>query len=165
MAMSNDSNSSQIGPLADPSFDSASLQRIIILNRYSDTFANRLKDFYRQRNYQYAWFAGAGLAEQAANFWNAQSNYLSYTKDSSLYNPSLQELLDTVTTTTLLDDSIKLKTEIAFTVQFFRYARRAYQGNIRLGEHDLDWFIPRKRIDMNDLLIPLLRTREKHGGL
>jgi murein L,D-transpeptidase YcbB/YkuD len=70
--------------------------------------------------------------------------------------------MDTVSNGGNLIYSQKLNTEVALTVQFFRYARRAYQGNIRLGEHDLDWYIPRKRIDMTALLDSLISNKGKN---
>ncbi len=141
-------------------FDSASLERIINRNHYQDSIVTRLKKFYSSRNYQFAWFIKNNLAEQGFNFWNAQSNYIAYTRDSSLFSSSLQQIMDTLSQESVLKDSNKINTEIELSAQFFRYARRAYQGNIRLGEHDLDWFIPRKRIDVVDLLDSLI----KHKG-
>jgi len=141
-------------------FDSSSLEGIINRYHYNDSIVTRLKKFYSSRNYQFAWFRQNNLAEQGFNFWNAQTAYIAYTTDSSLFNPSLQQLMDTLSHESVLDDSNKLNTEVELSAQFFRYARRAYQGNIRLGEHELDWFIPRKRIDMLNLLDSLI----KHKG-
>jgi len=141
-------------------FDSSSLEGIINRYHYNDSIVTRLKKFYSSRDYQFAWFRESNLAEQGFNFWNAQASYIAYTGDSSLYNPSLQQLMDTLSHESVLDDSNKLNTEVELSAQFFRYARRAYQGNIRLGEHELDWFIPRKRIDMLNLLDSLI----KHKG-
>lgn len=140
-------------------FDSSGLQKIIDAEHYPDSITQRLKRFYQGRNYEYAWFTKQGLAEQATNFWNAQSNYISYTQDSTLFNASLQAAIDTLATGTSMDHN--LDTEVALSVQFFRYARRAYEGKVRLGEHDLDWYIPRKQIDVNNLLDSLISTKGK----
>ena len=144
------------------SFDSSSLQKIIEANQYSDSISNPLKRFYGDRDYKFAWITKAGLTEQAANFWNAQNNYISYTRDSSIYNLPLQQMMDTLAVGGYVSDSNQLQTEIGLTTQFFRYARRAYQGNIRLGDHDLDWFIPRKRINMTELLDSLIRNKGRN---
>jgi len=159
-----DSSTSLLTPDPEPylSFDSASLEKILLDLHYPDTLSDRLRNFYNSRRYQYAWFNRNDLEEQASSFWNAQSNYLAYSKDSSLYNPSLQQLMDTLSNVSIIPDSNRLTTEIALTVQFFRYARRAYQGNIRLAEHDLDWYIPRKRINMIDLLDSLIENKGKN---
>jgi L,D-transpeptidase YcbB len=144
---------------AYPRFDSASLEKIITQNKYRDSISDRLRRFYGNRNYQFAWFINNGLAEQANNFWNAQSNYIAFIRDSSLYNPLLQQMMDTISKDVSFADTAKLNVEIALTVHFFRFARRAYQGNIRLGERDLDWFIPRKRIEMTDLLDSMIQHK------
>jgi murein L,D-transpeptidase YcbB/YkuD len=149
-------------PQIELHFDESGLQKIIESQRYPDTIAERLKSFYQGRNYQYAWFTNEGLAEQATNFWNAQSNYISYTRDSGLFNAPLQQIMDTLDTGLKIDSSQLLNTEIGLSVQFFRYARRAYQGKIRLGEHDLDWYIPRKRIDVTSLLDSLISNKGKN---
>ena len=140
-------------------FDSSSLNKVILHYRYHDSITVRLKHFYSARNYQFAWFINRNLAEQAFNFWNAQNNYIGYTRDSSLFNQSMQSLMDSTTSESDFSDSSRLNTEIELSAQFFRYARRAYQGNIRLGEHDLDWFIPRKRVDMVDVLDSLIQHK------
>ncbi|HYJ38344.1 MAG TPA: L,D-transpeptidase family protein, partial [Chitinophagaceae bacterium] len=160
IAVQSDSSSDQIDPY--PAFDSATLEKVILHNKYHDSISNRLRKFYRNRNYQFAWFIKNSLAEQATNFWNAQTNYIAYIRDSSLYNPSLQQMMDTITTEVTFADRNKINTEIGLTVHFFRFARRAYQGNILLGEHDLDWFIPRKRINMTDLLDSLIQNKGKN---
>ena len=144
------------------SFDSTSLKNVIEANHYSDSISNRLKSFYGERNYKFAWITKDGLTEQAANFWNAQNNYINYTKDSNLYNADLQQMMDTLAVGGYISDSNQLQTEIGLTTHFFRYARRAYQGNISLGDHDLDWFIPRKLINVTELLDSLIRNKGRN---
>src|SRR6187401_2265929 len=61
-----------------------------------------------------------------------------------------------------INDSIVLNTELLLTGQFFRYTRRAYQGRNQLDAHELDWFIPRKKIDPSALLDSLLSRKGKN---
>ena len=48
------------------------------------------------------------------------------------------------------------------TAQFFRYTRRAYQGSNQLDARELDWFIPRKKIDPSALLDSVLSRKGKN---
>ena len=45
-------------------FDSTLLESFIANQKVEDSAANRLRNFYNSRNYQFAWFTEEGLAEQ-----------------------------------------------------------------------------------------------------
>ena len=77
-------------------FDSASLEKFITTNGYKDSFANRLRNFYNNRNFQYAWFNGNELSDFASTFYEVQNEYIDYAKDSSLYDEDLAKLFDSV---------------------------------------------------------------------
>jgi murein L,D-transpeptidase YcbB/YkuD len=89
---------------------------------------------------------------------------MGYSGDSSIYNPTLQGLTDSLTDTTSYNppDSLKLKTELLLTRQFFRYASRAYAGRRDINTKDLGWYIPRKKVDAVGLLDSLLQNRGKN---
>jgi murein L,D-transpeptidase YcbB/YkuD len=118
-----------------------------------------IANFYAGRNYQYAWFDSAGIAEQALNFVNLYRSYAISTGDSSILNPAIDTLMDK-----LPDDSaffanniqLVLPTEANFTIQFFRYAAKAYQGNYALDLRNLEWFIPQKKLNTVAFLDTLL---------
>jgi murein L,D-transpeptidase YcbB/YkuD len=77
----------------------------------------------------------------------------------------LQQLYDSITSGNFkynINDSIVLKTELLLTAQFFRYSRRAYQGSNQLDARELDWFIPRKKIDPASLLDSVLYHKGKN---
>ncbi|HRO47899.1 L,D-transpeptidase family protein [Agriterribacter sp.] len=140
-------------------FDSIALEHYIQQQPFSDSIANRFRSFYNARNYQYAWFFNDGPAEQAYNFLNLQSDYISYSRDSSLYNPILQQVFDTLKAGghfVPLSDTNRLKAELSLTSQFFRYAEKAYQGDSNLNSNDLKWYIPRKKINEVALLDSLI---------
>ncbi len=157
-----DTTITQRNAYSDLFFDSVSLEQFIEQRQLTDTIASRLRRFYAGRNYQYAWFHHDGFTEQATLFWNLQSHYISYSRDSALYNPALQQLMDSsgAAKPAPLQDSTRLATELALTGQFARYARRAYQGNIPVQEKDLGWFIPRKQINTAALLDSFLKSGE-----
>lgn len=159
-----DTSITKTNAYSDLFFDSAQLETVMQQRGLPDTIAQQLRQFYRGRNYEYAWFNSTGLTEQADLFWNLQSEYVSYSRDSALYNPLLQQLMDSARATdgTLtLPDTTRLMAELQLTGQFARYARRAYQGNVALN-NDLNWFIPRKRLNTVALLDSFLKTKEAY---
>ncbi|RYZ24715.1 MAG: hypothetical protein EOP49_45590, partial [Sphingobacteriales bacterium] len=143
-------------------FDSTKLESFITHENLADSLAVSLRNFYNQRNYQYAWFFPQGIADYANTFLNLQNDYFHYSSDSTIYNPTLQPLIDSLSDSTNYHrsaDSIKLKTELLLTYQFFRYSARAYAGRKDINTKDLGWFIPRKKIDAVTFLDSLLKNK------
>jgi murein L,D-transpeptidase YcbB/YkuD len=144
--------------------DSTVFNSYLLDKKISDSMSNRLRSFYNSRNFQYAWFAPEGATEQAYSFWDQLADYISYSGDSSLLNKELRSQMEQ-----LLADSAGLantqslqQTEIDLTATFFRYARRAYQGRSRFNLKELEWFIPRKKIDAIALLDSLVTNKGKN---
>lgn len=134
--------------------DSTRLSAFLSNHRQYQNFTQQFNDFYKDRNYAYAWFDSAGLAEQALNFNNLQQNYIVSFSDSSIYNPVLDSLLKGMQTTApkkKIADSQILETELLLTGQFFQYAAKVYKGS-DIDAAELGWFIPRKKIDVHALL-------------
>ena len=77
-------------------FDSSALEKFIISEGLNDSAARRLRDFYNGRNFQFAWFLKQVVAPYVSSFMDLQNEYISYSGDSSLYNPTLQSLYDTL---------------------------------------------------------------------
>ena len=144
-------------------FDSISLEKFLDERSMPDTARQLVRNFYNQRNYQFAWFDSTGVAEQALHFWNLQANYLEYSRDSSIYNPYLQAWADSIQANGMaaVPDSARQRVEWQLTLQFFRYAAKAYMGDQRLNARDLSWFIPRKRVDILSMLDTLVKEKGK----
>ena len=120
--------------------------------------ANRLRNFYNSRNYQYAWFTKDGLAEQAHAFWNLQQNYIRLSQDSLLFDSALAASMKAFVS----DDTLNTKpssefTELSLTLHFFKYAVHAYSG--RINPKELQWYIPRKTVNEMDLLDSLIANK------
>ncbi|MES1216756.1 MAG: L,D-transpeptidase family protein [Bacteroidota bacterium] len=149
---------------SDLFFDSTKMESFISKEAITDSLADHIRSFYNSRNYQFAWFDSAGIAEYVRSFLNLQDQYIMYAKDSSLYNPLLQQLADSIMTDSsaykIVNDD-KLKTELLLTESFFRYAAKAYQGNTSINTKDLDWFIPRKKVDVAGVLDSMLANKTK----
>lgn len=134
--------------------DSTRLSAFLSNHRQYQNFTQQFNDFYKDRNYAYAWFDSAGLAEQALNFNNLQQNYIASFSDSSIYNPVLDSLLKGMLTNASkkkIADSQVLEAELLLTGQFFQYAAKVYKGS-DIDAAELGWFIPRKKIDVHALL-------------
>jgi len=140
-------------------FDSTQMERFFLSQNLHDSLEKRIRDFYNARNYQFAWFFREGMADYVPSFYEIYNDYMVYSQDSTLKNPALQQLYDSLSGGNFnydINDTSVLKTELLLTAQFFRYSRRAYQGSNQLDARDLDWFIPRKKIDPSALLDSLL---------
>lgn len=144
-------------------FDSVDLESYLNSGSLPDTARQLVRNFYNQRNFQFAWFDTSGVAEQTLHFWNLQSGYLELSRDSSIFNPYLQAWADSVQLNGMqaVPDSARLRVEWALTLQFLRYASQAYIGNRQLDAQDLNWFIPRKRVDILSLLDTLVKEKGK----
>ena len=138
--------------------DSAGLEAFILREQLHDSMATRMRNFYKGRNYEYAWFFRDGIAHYASTFLHLQNDYMNYARDSSIYNPALSSLEAALSDTTQYhpDDTTRQNNELHLTRQFFRYARVAYSGRRDINTKDLNWFIPRKKIDMIGLLYSML---------
>ena len=68
-------------------FDSTQLAEFISSDSSLKIFEEQLFNFYKQRNYEYAWFDNTGLSEQAYNFYNLLNTTANELKDNNLINP------------------------------------------------------------------------------
>ena len=142
-------------------FDSTAIDKFIVAHSEYESFIEQFRDFYSHRNYEFAWFDSAGIAEQAKNFINLQNNYVNEFNDSSIINPELPLLYDSLVNVKYklsLKDTIGLKTELLLTGQFFRYTAKVYKGS-DIDATALGWFIPRKKIDLTSLLATTLSSK------
>ena len=145
--------------------DSSSLHQFLDEDTDFTTYSSQFRDFYRQRNYEYAWFDSGGLAEQARNFMNLLDNTLNELHDSTLYNPRLVALYRTYLNrppgSRFPQKDSLLQTELMLTGQFFQYAAKVYKGS-DIDASELGWFIPRKKIDLASLLDSVIQSRGEH---
>lgn len=142
--------------------DSTQIKHFVDTHTEFKSFERQYKDFYTERNYEYAWFDSSGPGEQASGFINLLNNTISNQQDSSLYNASLYEMYNNFSDSnaTKHEPNDVLNTELSLTGQFFVYAAKMYKGtdsNIT----DLGWFIPRKKVDLTALLDSVILSKNK----
>ncbi|HEY0679095.1 MAG TPA: L,D-transpeptidase family protein [Chitinophagaceae bacterium] len=144
--------------------DSMALENYISLKKPSDSIIRRMRSFYNSRNYQYAWFAGNGLTEQARGFWNLHEYHTAYSDDTTLNDKKLERRMDAL----ILEDDLNvsasdksiLNTELTLTQHFIEYSLKNYEkGYVKRKE--LERFIPAKRLDAMYLADSLVTKKHK----
>jgi murein L,D-transpeptidase YcbB/YkuD len=115
----------------------------------------QIRKFYSSRHYAYAWFDNSGLIDQAEHLYNRLSNITEEgLPDTIPYKDSLNSIFD------VYSDQMQQKTperELFLTAQYFHYANSAWGGISEKKSRSIDWFLPRKKIDLPQLLDSLLR--------
>ncbi|WP_447641703.1 MULTISPECIES: L,D-transpeptidase family protein [Chitinophagaceae] len=140
--------------------DSGKIESFLADNPALKDYDRQYIDFYKSRNYEFAWFDSSGLIEQTGNFINLLNANMAANNDSSLYDKQLYNLYDEYKTRTFDKKKITaedIKAELYFTGQFFKYTSKQFKG-ADLDASQLGWFIPRKKIDLSSLLDSSLKT-------
>ena len=144
-------------------FDSAKLEAFIKEQEAGDSAAGQLRNFYKRRNYQFAWFTEDGLAEHTRSFWNLHNNYINYFGDTVLKYKNLHRQIDLLMnedTTINITSEKRLQTELQLTKHFFEYSKNAYLGKV--DPNELQWYIPRKKINAGVLLDSFIARDSKN---
>ncbi|MCF2501249.1 L,D-transpeptidase family protein [Dyadobacter chenhuakuii] len=141
--------------------DTTALTGFVQSHSVDDSLVNKLQSFYNRRNYQFAWFFPDGMAEFVPTFLALQNDYIYISGDSSLYDPALLASIDSLGLLNHIipTDTLVIKTELALTEHFFRYTQKAYSGDRSINIQDLDWFIPRKKVNPAEFLDSLLKNK------
>jgi L,D-transpeptidase YcbB len=144
--------------------DSNNVEKYIADKKLSDSVARRIRSFYNTRNYQYAWFSGDGLTEQALGFWNLHDYVTTYDNDTTLRNKALQKRMDNLIAEENLSvsasDKSYINTEIQLTHHFILYMLNNYEkGYVKRKE--MERFIPFKKQDVMYLADSLLNKKHK----
>jgi murein L,D-transpeptidase YcbB/YkuD len=144
-------------------FDSTDVVTFLTLHPDLIAYKEQFNQFYIPRNFEFAWFDSSGLSEQAHNFYNLQNNYINNFEDSSIFNPLLHQLYDSLNGKKFIPEktnTVVQQTELLLTGQFFKYAAKVYKGS-DIDAAELGWFIPRKKIDLTALLDTVINTKAK----
>lgn len=146
--------------------DSAAIERYIATDSSASKYRAELLAFYTSRNFEYAWFDSNGVSEQAHNFLNLARTTAITQNDSTWINSSLEASIQQASTLgktkkDLESNEFKVlstKAEIALTKYFFTYASKVFNG-AEVDVTQLGWFIPRKKIDVTNVLDSVLKTK------
>ncbi|TFB28131.1 L,D-transpeptidase scaffold domain-containing protein [Pedobacter alluvionis] len=120
-------------------------------------------DFYRNRNYAYAWYNEGVMIEQAYHLSSRIQNIgnegiyqtvpYARTLDSLINNPAQRTKMA----------SPDVTTELMLSAQYFLFSRMAWQGQDDSLSNESGWFIPRKKIAYAQLLDNLLNESGSNG--
>ena len=127
--------------------DTSEVTNFLLTDSADADLTDRIRSFYNQRNYEFAWFASDGLTEQAKSFWNL----VTYQKDTSLSDKGLSKKMralfqDDSTGINPKDNSI-IKTELMLTEYFMQAMLKNYdKGTFK--RKDLENIIPRTKGDV-----------------
>ena len=144
-------------------FDSARLETFIKEQKAGDSSASQQRNFYKRRNYQFAWFTEDGIAEHTRSFWNLHNNYINDFGDTVLKFKKLHQHIDLLLnedTAINIAAERMLQTELELTMHFFEYSNKAYTG--KSNPNELQWHIPRKKINATLLLDSLIARDGKN---
>ncbi len=144
--------------------DSSVMESFITEKKIPDSIARRIRSFYNARNYQFAWFSGDGLTEQARGFWNLHDYATTYDGDTSLKDKSLQKIMDNLIAegdlTITAADKKYTTTELKLTRHFIQYILGNYEkGYVKRKE--MERFIPAKKQDALALADSLINKKHK----
>lgn len=144
--------------------DSMAMEKYITDNALNDETARRMRSFYNTRNYQYAWFSGDGLTEQARGFWNLHEYATTYSGDTLLKDKKLQNTMDDY----IFDASMSisennknaLQTELNLTEHFIQFILNNYEkGYVKRKE--MERFIPFVKQDVMELADSIINKKHK----
>ncbi|MDE3235313.1 MAG: L,D-transpeptidase family protein [Bacteroidota bacterium] len=138
--------------------DSSTINNFIESHPAFSEFKDQYFNFYKARNYEYAWFDTSGLAEQAHHFINLVNNTIDNLQDSSLYDASTYRLYNASAEGNHKSKKEMIQTELSLTGLFFTYAAKVYKGS-NINTAELGWFIPRKKVDVAALLDSTLKSK------
>lgn len=147
----------------EQALDSNYVNSFLQSHKTYDAYDEYILNFYRKRDFHYAWINKDGLTEQAGNFINMMKNDAAYgIRDSSLMTHDLQQLTDTMLVSDVglkPGDTAIPRIEMLLTAQFFAYGNKVWGGLTADSAKDLEWFIPRKKIDMESLLDSIVNKK------
>lgn len=143
--------------------DSMSLEKFLVEKKLSDKISRRMRSFYNTRNFQFAWFSGDGLTEQARAFWNLHDYVTTYDDDTSLRDKALKKRMDAL----IVEDKLSVSatpayvnTELTLTHHFIQYMLNNYdKGYVKRKE--MERFVPFKKTDAIHLADSLINKKHK----
>jgi len=155
-AFARDESITEANAYSDLFLDSASVENYIQKEKLNDSAARALRNFYRIRNYQYAWFTSGGLTEQGKGLWNL------YTEDSSATGKQLKQRMDSLvqndSLTITKGDTSYVQTELALTNELVHVAQTNDSGLI--NDSNFYYLVPAKKQDALALADSILHKQK-----
>jgi len=158
-AYARDESITEANAYSDLFLDSNAVESFIQKQKLDDSSATALRNFYRVRNYQYAWFTTSGPSEQARGLWSLYASE----GDSASKDPArgVEERMDTLlqqdSITIARNDSSFVQTELTLTQQLIRYAS---ENPEHISKSAIYYLVPAKKMDVMDYADSILNRRK-----
>lgn len=143
-------------------FDSLAISQFIDSFPLLKEIETDLYNFYKGRNYSYAWFTDNGMIEQAGNLYNKIRNINEEGVDSSklFYQQEFNNYIDYAYESSSANDTAMLSAELMFTAQYLQYAKIVWVGLKEKESLAMQWLLPRKKISYTETLDSLLLGKD-----
>lgn len=117
-------------------------------------FEKDITDFYKNRNYAYAWYDDNGMIEPANNLYNRIQNISDEgIPDSMPYKTALTTLMEGEEGSEKTAPAV----ELMLTSQYLAYAKNVWVGLSEKQSLATEWLLPRKKITTQQLLDSLVK--------
>ncbi len=131
-----------------------------ISNPENENIVNNVNQYYKNRNFQYAWFNKDGMTQAVPNFQNQLQNYSIDFDDKSFKIPQLDTLITLIKTNPSIKQNKLKNLELLLSTTFFKYSDKVF-GGITNNPYNLNWFIPRYKKNYPILLDSLVLSSKK----
>ena len=137
--------------------DASAIENFFANNPESKAISHEVTLFYKNRNFELAWFNENGLTQAVPNFQNQLQNYSNDFNDKTFNNAQLDTLITMIKSNPKkeVDEKQREKLELLLTTTFFKYSEKAFSG-INKNARKLDWFIPRTKKNYQVMLDSLV---------
>ena len=158
-----DESITEANAYSDLFLDSNSVESYIQKQKLDDSSAVVMRNFYRVRNYQYAWFTSTGPTEQARGLWSLYAGKGdSASKDQAKgLDKKMDTLLQHDSITIAKNDSSFVQTELTLTQQLIQYASENPQ---HINRNAIYYLVPAKKMDAMEYADSIL-NRQKDSSL
>ncbi|MGZ8538673.1 MAG: L,D-transpeptidase family protein [Flavisolibacter sp.] len=154
-----DESITEANAYSDLFLDSSAIESYILKEKISDVQASQMRNFYKIRNYQYAWFATDGPTEQVRGLWSLYASE----GDNASKEPAgkLREKMDTIlqkdSLTITRNDSSFVQTELILTNQLIQYSS---EHPDHISGNNLYYLVPAKKHDALQLADLILNKQK-----
>lgn len=142
--------------------EDTSIEIFFKANPENEKIKKEVKLFYKNRDFQYAWFTKNGMTQAVPNFQNQLQNYRNAFNDKTFKNAQLDTLITMIKMNpdaSKIDVKQRENLELLLTTTFFKYSEKAFSG-INRTPRQLDWFIPRSKKNFQVMLESLILKDE-----
>ncbi len=137
-------------------FDSAYVDKFLAQYSSFKKYEKELRNFYRERNYSFAWFDRGGMIEQGDNlYYRVRETKFDGVEEPVPYMERFNELMNRPNRKKNRDEL-----ELMLTSQYFGLAYNVWKGLDDAQMKKLGWFIPRQKVSYAAFLDSMLQAPE-----